>query len=149
MKWPFSSDARLFGWRIWPTRPTDTEYVERIRKQLRAGRWLRYLWAVIGLTAIVMLIWGIQVIFKVLINPAVPIGQRNPANVVFALATIFGVSIGFSIGNMLHSVAMAFFGLHQERLLVNCWDALNQLLAERDVATHSSLLAGRTQDRQE
>lgn len=144
----FSADARLFGLRVWRKRLTDTEYVERIRKQLRVVRWLRYLWAVIGLTAIVMLIWGIQVIFNVLNNPAVPIGQRNPANVVFALATIFGVSFGFWFGNMLHSVAMAFLGLRQERLLVNCWDALNQLLAERDATTNASLLAGHTQEHQ-
>jgi hypothetical protein len=149
VKWPFSSDARLFGWRIWPTRPIDTEYVERIRRQLRAGRWLRYLSAVIGLGVIITSLWAIQIFFNFLKNFGAPVGQQNAVIVAFAAAAIVGVSFGFWIGSTLHTVAMSFFGGRQERLLVDCWDALNQLLVERDAASNASLLAGHTQDHQE
>jgi hypothetical protein len=132
----FTSDARLFGLQVWPRRLTDSEYVERLRKQLRAAGWLRYVHAASGLAVIIVAAWSIDTFFNLINNPAAPFAQRNVVNIVFATAVIFGAFIGLMLGSMMHRVLMSFFGLRQERLLIDCWDALNRLLAERYPEDH-------------
>lgn len=132
----FTSDARLFGLQIWPRRLTDSEYVERLRKQLRAAGWLRYVLAASGLAVIIVAVLLIDSFVNLINNPAAPFAQRNAVNIVFATTVIFGAFIGLMLGSMMHRVLMLFVGFRQEKLLVDCWDALNQLLAERYAEDH-------------
>lgn len=126
----FSPEARLFGLQVWPRRLSDAEYIERIRRQLKVARWFRYLTAVMGVGVIVMSIWAIQMFVKVLNGP-LGLGQQNFVNAAFGAAIIMGLSIGFWMGSMIHSVGVSFVGHRQERLLVECWDMLHKLIAER------------------
>jgi hypothetical protein len=94
-----------------------------------------------------MLIWIMQMLVNELQNLGVPGGQQDALNGALVAAIVVGVSLGFSLGSMMHWVAMSFFGERQEKLLVDCWDALNQLLAERKNAFTSAGLANTPRNR--
>jgi len=114
---------------IWPRRRTDAVYVEMIRKQLRMARWARYFIAAIWLVVLAMAIWAVWAFVAFLINPA--------QQFAFAASIAMGIMVGVSIGNAVHNVGVMFSGFRQEKLLIDCWDALEQLLAERNEALNS------------
>jgi hypothetical protein len=123
---------RFLGIRTGPDRPSDEEYIESVRKRLRSQRWLRYFQAVIGLLLMVGCIWAIPIMFRILMLSGPSAQQQNLIYMTFVLAGMFGFVIGlFLLKAMLH-IGEALFERRKDQMLVESWDAMNILLAERE-----------------
>lgn len=123
---------RFLGLQVFRDPLTDEQYVERIRKSLLLQRRLRYLYGVLGLAMIAVCAWGISVFVRILTMPGAPPGQQSLVYLVFTLAIILGLSIGFWLSKAAHHIATSFFEERKDRLLIESWDAMHQLLVERD-----------------
>ncbi|MEX2093821.1 MAG: hypothetical protein WD971_14140 [Pirellulales bacterium] len=130
MKELFSSDARILGLPIWRKRLTDAEYVERVRRNLRIYRWLRVLYGVAGIGVVCGLALIIQSLIGFLWEWG---GQQAGPIVVFIGAILFGFNVGWIFTGFVHGAFLMIFESRRDRMLVECWDLLQQLIAERDV----------------
>lgn len=127
----FSPDARMFGLLIWRKHLTDAEYIERVRKNLRMQRWLRIVCGVIG--------FGMVCLFALMIQWFVGFlwqwgGQQPGPVVVFLGAILLGFNVGWMFMGFVHSAATMIVESRRDRMLVECWDLLHQLINQRDAA---------------
>ena len=130
-----SRDARFFGLRIWPKRLSDAEYIEKTRKRLRMYRWARVLCGVTGVLVVVLCIMMVQVLWELVIDAALA-PQQGILMGALALSVFFGFSVGWMAYTAVHGFLSLAIETRRDRLLVECWDLLHKLLAERDA--HSS-----------
>jgi disulfide bond formation protein DsbB len=109
--------------RFWPKSLSDEEYIERVRKQLRFGKWQRLIYFVCAVGFAIILIRATQGIIDNIINLA-PAGQQN--NVIGALAASasVGLMLGIFTSQVLHALGMSLHRFRTEQLLVDCWDRL-------------------------
>jgi len=128
----FSPNARILGLPIWRRRLTDAEYVERARKNLRMYRWARVFYGVAGIGSLCILVFTIQFFVDFLWQWG---GQQAGPIVVFVAAIPFGFNVGWMFTGFLHGAIMLINESRRDRLLVESWDLLQQLIAERDAAT--------------
>lgn len=142
MKNLLDPDARLFGLLIWRKRLTDAEYVERIRKNLRRARWARYFSAAVAVGAALFVLWMIDTFMKMLANPPLPALQQNLVFGVFALAVFFGLVVGFYLVSVVETAMRAIVEDRTNQLLVDCWDALDRLLSERERGNSQPVATG-------
>jgi hypothetical protein len=131
MKGLFSPNARILGLPIWRKRLTDAEYIERVRKNLRMQRWLRVICGVIGIGVVCILALAIQFFVDFLWQWG---GQQAGPIVVFLAAMLFGFNVGWMFMGFLHGAIMMIVESRRDRMLVECWDLLQQLIAGRDTA---------------
>lgn len=129
MKNLFSPNARILGLPIWRKRLTDAEYIERVRKNLRVYRWLRVLYGVVGIGVVCILAFVIQSLVDFLWQWG---GQQAGPIVVFFGAMLFGFNVGWMFTGFLHGAFLMIAESRRDRMLVECWDLLYQLIAERD-----------------
>lgn len=130
----FSPDARLFGLPIWRKRLTDAEYIEHVRKQLRLYRWVRVLYGLIGIGTVIICIWIIRVILDMIVQVGVAPAQQPILLGAVSIAIFVGFNVGWMIYGAIHGSMMMIVDSRRDRLLVECWDLLHQLIAERDAA---------------
>lgn len=109
--------------KLWRKRLTDEEYIERIRKQLRIGPWMRAIYLVIAAMFAVLIIKVTQSVLDVLLNLA-PVGQQNNMMAAFAAAASIGLVVGLFANQLIHGLAMSLSQFRTEQLLVECWDKL-------------------------
>ena len=122
-----NTPVRFLGMPLWPKRLTDEEYVNRVRKGLRVVRWTRWLFAAIFIGGIAFLCWAVMSITDFLTSFSGKDGSERPLIYgVFALAILSGGLIGFWVGHFGEIAVNAFFGFRRDKLLVECWDALQQ-----------------------
>jgi hypothetical protein len=124
-------NARLLGLPIWRKKLSDTEFVDKIRRSLRLSRWFRHYQGLLGIGVVAMSFLAIRALMNLLKGQGVPVGQQNQALFVFALAAMAGLGIGFWFSSVLHTTVMLFVEQRKDRLLVACWDALQQLIGEK------------------
>ncbi len=118
---------RISGMPLWPRRPSEEEYVNRVRKGLRFIRLSRWLFAGLFIGVIAFCLWGVVSIADFLKSFGGKEGSERPlVHGVIGLAILFGGFMGFWIGHLGEIVVNAFFGYRRDRLLVECWDALHQ-----------------------
>ncbi len=127
---------RVLGLNLWPNRRTDEEYIAQLRKGIHTQRWLRLLHASIGLAMLVICIRAIALFVRVLTTPSMPPQQQSLVYLTFVAAVILGLTLGFWLAQAAMSVAAAFFDHRKDRMLVECWDAMNVLLEERENTTN-------------
>ncbi len=108
---------------IWRKRPTDEQYVARIRKTLRYAKWLRFLNAFIGCATVGLVIWGITIIVNIMRMPGPPGKQQNIAYSLFAVAIITGLTLGLWLANAAVHIGTTLFERRKDRMLVDLWDA--------------------------
>lgn len=120
---------------LWPYRPTDEQYIEQLRKRLRTSRWLRLFQASIGIALAALCIWAIDLSLNILTQPATPPSQQQLIYLIFGVAIILGLNLGLWISQTFISIAAALSDHRKDRMLVECWDTINALLAERDDPT--------------
>ncbi len=123
---------RIFGIPIWEKKLTDEQYIEKIRKGLRVHAWMRYFHATIGFVILVLCLFGIEMFLKSLTTPSVPPRQQNLVYGLFVLAAVLGLALGMMLTSAAQSLGAALFERRKDRMLVECWDALNTVLAERE-----------------
>jgi hypothetical protein len=131
----FSPNARILGLPVWRKRLTDAEYIERVRKNLRVHRWLRIVYGVIGIGIVCILALAIQFFVDFLWQWG---GQQAGPIVVFLGAILFGFNVGWMFMGFLHGAVMMIAESRHDRLLVECWDLLQQLIAERDAVAYQA-----------
>ena len=100
----FSSEARLLGLQVWPSRLTDAEYIEKLRKRQRTYRRMRVLYALIGITVVALAIWMIQKCLEIVADGGLPVGQQAAVRFALILAVIFGFNVGWMIYGVVHEV---------------------------------------------
>ncbi len=120
---------------MWRKRLTDEEYVEQLRKGLRVQRWLRYIHAAVGLLMIGLCLWAIPLFISILTTPGTPATRQSLIYMMFVLAGVLGLTVGFWFTQVAASIAAILFEHRKDKMLVECWDSLNELLAERDSST--------------
>ena len=123
---------RIFDIPLRNERLTDEQYIEKIRKGLRVHRWMRYFHAAIGFVILVLCLFGLELFLKSLTTPTVPPRQQNLAYGLFVLAAVLGLALGLMLTSAAQSLGVALFERRKDRMLVECWDALNALLGERE-----------------
>jgi hypothetical protein len=135
MKSQFSPNARILGLPVWRKQLTDAEYVERARKNLRMYRWARVFYGVAGIGSLCILVFAIQFFVDFLWQWG---GQQAGPIVVFLTAILFGFNVGWMFTGFLHGAIMMITDPRRDRLLVESWDLLQQLIAERDTIVGQS-----------
>ena len=111
---------------------TDEQYIERVRKGLQRSTQQRWWYLLVALFAIVAIMWfGNTMVYK-LIQSTTPSHQRSVVYAVFAFAALGGLVISMWLSLLIQAVVLMFTEYRKDRLLIECWDALNQLLAERE-----------------
>jgi hypothetical protein len=125
---------RILGMPFWPEKISDEQYIEKIRKGLRfLGRW-RFVIVLMQVIILVLFVWlivqGLHLL-RDMINVDHAPGQGGPTpaqqmvNAIYSLAIMVGGFIGFMLGNALSHVVTLLFGYRDQKLLVECWDALS------------------------
>lgn len=109
----------------WPKKISDEEYVERLRKNLRITKWMRYFCLFLGVFYLVGVIVVITLLAGILKHDDFGNEQQSLVYLTFILAIVFGVIIGHWIDRAVWMVANAASGNRSERMLVKCWDALH------------------------
>jgi hypothetical protein len=109
--------------RLWRKRLTDEEYIERVRKQLRIGPWIRFFCLIGAAGLAILLVKMTQVILNNLLNLA-PAGQQNNMIGAFAAAASLGMVVGLFATQVIHHLAMSLSQFRTEQLLIECWDKL-------------------------
>lgn len=138
-----SPDARLLGLSIWPKRLTDAEYIERIRKRQRLSRWGRILYGIFGVVATFICVWLVQKALDLIVQAGVAPGQRALVQGAFLLAAFVGFGFGWMIYGFLHSAINLIVESRRDRMLVECWDLLHHLMAERETVTDAVTASAR------
>jgi len=119
---------RILGLKVWPEKPTDAEYVERIRKLVRSWRWMRYFCTAMSISWLVLLVLMISQAARVvgMIHRLARIGQEE---LVATWELVSAVFIGIIIGGLLCAALFLFMdgtlGHRKNKLLLDCWDALH------------------------
>jgi hypothetical protein len=111
---------------------SDEEFVERIRKNLQLGRRMRRLKIAMGLLQLSVPI-AISVVFFRAADEGVEVLERHGVEIrTVLLWAVFGVTVGIGVlvGMWLYQGAFrifdAFVGERREKLLVQCWDAVQK-----------------------
>ncbi len=102
-----------------------------MRKNLRMQRWLRIVCGVIG--------FGMVCLFALMIQWFVGFlwqwgGQQAGPVVVFLGAILLGFNVGWMFMGFVHSAVTMIVESRRDRMLIECWVLLHQLIAERDTA---------------
>lgn len=122
----FSSNARFFGLQIWPSKLSDAQYIEKLRKRQRAYRWMRILYALIGIAAVALAIWMIQECLDIVADGGLPVGQQGGVQIALIIAIVIGFNVGSMIYGVLHGALALVVESRRDRMLVECWDLLQQ-----------------------
>jgi len=110
----------------WTRKLSDDEYIERIRKNVKATRWTRYFHGFMALFYVGIIIGGTVFLLKFLQNDAFNKQEQDLIYSAFVLAIIFGLLVSQWIAQAFLAAANAFSGQRKDRLLVECWDALHR-----------------------
>jgi hypothetical protein len=111
--------------RLWPKQLSDEEYIERVRKLLRLGKWQRLLYLFLATGLAVLLIKTSQVVINDMINFA-PAGQQKDVKLALAASISVGLMLGLFSSQVLHNLGMSLQRYRTEQLLVDCWDRLEK-----------------------
>jgi hypothetical protein len=58
--------------------------------------------------------------------------QQNLAMGLYAVAIVFGILVGQWFASLGNFIGSTWFSQRKDKLLVNCWDAMQKLLSECD-----------------
>jgi|GEM_PF-2716901 len=126
---------RILGMTLWPEKISDEQYIEQIRKRVKQGRRWRYFVAVMGLAFIGLMVCMILISISLLadygfiarkVGHSLPPPTQEQIYGTFCLAILMGGYCGVMIGQMLLHLVTLFIGYREDKLLVECWDALSE-----------------------
>ena len=119
---------------VWPEKLNDAEYIERIRKAVQTKHRWRYVEGAMAALTLGMTIWLLFIAIGSLADLCsfsrfTKNGHLAPdpqlVYSAFVVAGLFGFLFGFMFYKTVFFIAEMFFGLRQQKLLVECWDALS------------------------
>jgi hypothetical protein len=125
---------RVFGMSLLPEKLSDEQYIERIRKSVHTRQRWRYVQGSIAALVLGMTFWLLWRCFMFLSDfDKVPglTGNNHltPSQLfvyfAFIQASFFGFIFGYFFYKVVFFIVEMFFGFRQQKLLVDCWDALS------------------------
>ena len=125
---------RVFGILVGPEKLTDEQYIARIRKAVEMKRRWRHLEGAMAAFLLGMAVWLLFMSIKFLgdFNDSARFTRLGHPTVdeqlvysTFVIAGFLGFGFGFFFYKALFFIAEMFFGFRQQKLLVECWDALS------------------------
>jgi hypothetical protein len=136
---------RAFGMSLLPEKLSDEQYIERVRKTVQTRRSWRYLQGTIAVLVLGMAFWLLWLSFTFLsdfnnVPGLTPNKHPTPDQLfvyfAFFQASFFGFIFGYFFYKAVFFIGEMFFGFRQQKLLVECWDALSD--AEKSRLRHRS-----------
>jgi hypothetical protein len=80
----------------------------------------------------------VQVLFDLVIDAALAPAQQGILVGALAVSIFFGFSVGWMAYSAVHGFISLAIESRRDRLLVECWDLLHKLIAERDAHSGSA-----------
>ena len=124
----------LFGIPLWRKRPTDEEYVARVRRGLRWQPWVRCAISLNAMGVLGVCVWGFIIFIGMVTGPLAPPAPPAAMYSVFALAVLLGMMLGFWFAGAVRLLGQALFEDRKDRLLVETWDALHDGPGNDDIS---------------